>query len=191
MLSFDRSLAVSKSGELVIPPGTMTIPLDSYQFGFQSPVTLGSGGIVHAKASFDELVVHSVFNANSVPLFRTLTSGAHYTKAVLTQVDGSGHLRASWSLGYVFVTSDDLSGGSGALPGEELHFAFASIAEAIPFQDNSGNINSSAAAWNQVTNRDTSSASEYGDIPAPLAVGSIVAAPGANYSYPDPRLNPG
>ena len=72
--------------------------------------------------------MHSVFNANSLALFRSLTSGADYPMVVLSQVNSSGQTIASWSLGLVVVTSDDVSGdGSGAsaergiLPRLRLH----------------------------------------------------------------------
>ena len=101
--------------------------------------------------------MHSVFNANSLALFRSLTSGADYPMVVLSQVNSSGQTIASWSLGLVVVTSDDVSGdGSGALPSEEFYLAFGSITEATPSVTSPGATESTpqTAFFSQITNSD-------------------------------------
>jgi type VI protein secretion system component Hcp len=124
------------------------LSLNTFQFGFHNPVTLGSGnGATVGPVSF-ALDVTTGFSPASPDLFQAVASGDHYDTATLTETNVAGQPIAVWVLGTVFVTDDAVTGNSGALPAEELHFAFADITEGT---------SASTASWSLPTSSDTGS----------------------------------
>ena len=132
----------------------MTIELNSYQFGFQNPVTLGSSSSRSSAgtASFNELVVDTFVDPVSPLLFESLVSGGQYRTAVLTQTNelvGSafGGVVAAWALSDVYVTSDGFTGDSADfLPSEELDLAFGAVTEVTASRPPPGARSTTAAA---------------------------------------------
>jgi type VI protein secretion system component Hcp len=123
----------------------VTIALDSYQFGFQNPVGIGSAtrGAGAGKASFNGLDVSAAFAADSPLLLMNLFSGTGYTSAVLTQNNAGGQPAAVWALNKVIVASDDMGASSGNLPDEALQFEFGAVTEATAAQSASWSLSNS------------------------------------------------
>ncbi len=65
---------------------SVTLPIDSYQFGFHNTPSFGSGGTT-SKATFDALDVTLPLSNGSPALLTALTSAAHYQQATLTLKD--------------------------------------------------------------------------------------------------------
>jgi type VI protein secretion system component Hcp len=108
----------------------VTLNLNTFQFGFHSPVTIRSGHFATAGAtSFDALEVTTAFNKTSPDLFRALASFDHYDTATLTETNAAGQPVAVWVLQTVFVADDVVTGNSGGLPAEGLRFVFGAITE--------------------------------------------------------------
>ncbi len=113
---------------------SVTLPIDSYQFGFHNTPSFGSGGTT-SKATFDALDVTLPLSNGSPALLTALTSAAHYQQATLTLKDSSGQVITTyaWAFNLVFVTDDVVTGSAGAVPEESVSFAFgAGRAEVRP-----------------------------------------------------------
>jgi len=173
----NTSTGPSLPGDLVDPPGPaappmtleltgstgaaltpVTLALDSYQFGFENPTSLGSanGGAGAGKVAFDDLQVTAPYGDASPLLFEVLASGSHYDTAVLTQQNGSGDPVAEWVLDTVFITSDGIqndSADSAATPTEELDLAFGALTEVT---------SANTASWSRLTNTSTGPAAPAG-----------------------------
>ena len=123
----------------------VTLALDSYEFGFENPTTIGgaTGGSVAGKVKFDELTISSRWSGVSPQLFKVFASGSHYATAVLARISGSD-VTVGWVLGTVFMTSNSIHGTSTAVPTETLTMIFGSITAAT-----SGH----TTAWDQILNR--------------------------------------
>ena len=141
-------------------PGTsLTIPLNTYQFGFMNNAPIGWAGASSTKTAFTELDATTVFGSYSAQLFATLVAGGHFSTATLTQNDSAGHTIAVWTLNSLFITQDKFEGAAGDLaPTETLHFVFRGVTERT---------GTSAAAWDQVSN--------VSPTPAPLPPNVTVA----------------
>jgi|GEM_PF-2261596 len=174
----NTSTGPSLPGDLVDPPGPaappmtleltgstgaaltpVTLALDSYQFGFENPISIGPTGATAGTAKFDDLQVTAPLNGESPLLFEVLASESHYDTALLTQRDGSGDPVAEWALDLVFITSDGIQNDSAATPTEELHFAFDALSEGT---------SANTASWSQVANTST----------GPSLPGDLVDPPG-------------
>jgi type VI protein secretion system component Hcp len=145
-----------------------TIILNTFQFGFDDPVTIlkGTSSTVSGLISFDALDVTANLSNASPDLFEALVSGISYDTATLTENNASGQPIAVWVLGNVSITNDAVTGTRGAsgLPVEELKFVFAAITEAN---------NTYTDSWSRVTQQDTGS-----DIPR-LPPGLPLSSPSA------------
>ncbi|HEX4795388.1 MAG TPA: type VI secretion system tube protein Hcp [Humisphaera sp.] len=147
--------------KLELHPSDSTLPavtlgLNSYQFGFANPVTVGTGAGT-GNATFDELLLSTTLSDASPQLFRGVASGG-FDSAVLTQTNAAGIPMAQWVLGGIFLTSDAISGGGVAVPTEQVHVAFGSVRESTAQQ---------TAFWNQVLH-DNEAPGATGDSLAPL-----------------------
>jgi len=171
----NTSTGPSLPGDLVDPPGPaappmtleltgstgaaltpVTLALDSYQFGFENPISIGPTGATAGTAKFDDLQVTAPYGDASPLLFEVLASGSHYDTAVLTQQNGSGDPVAEWVLDTVFITSDGIqndSADSAATPTEELDLAFGALTEVT---------SANTASWSRLTNTSTGPAAPAG-----------------------------
>ena len=109
----------------------VTLALDSYDFTFRNPTTIGSatGGAGAGKVQFDALEVSLPLTADSPELFEVLVRGDHYDQAVLTQRNAAGQPVAVWVLETVFATTHAIDGDSEG-PGEHVTFVFGAVTEA-------------------------------------------------------------
>ncbi len=135
--------------ELTLQPGgqgpAITIPLDTYRFGFQQTVTIGTStsGAGIGKVTFQDLAVAAALGPESPMLFQSLAAGTAFASATLTQLDASGAAVAEWSLGDVLLASDSISGGGSTAPEEDLQLAFGTVTEATRM---------AVRSWDRVTN---------------------------------------
>ncbi len=145
-----------------------TLALNSYQFGFESPTTIGSAtsGAGAGKITFDDLKVSAPLSGASPQLFNVLATGSHYDTAVLTQRNAAGDAEAEWALGTVFLTSDGIAGASTAVPAEAFHLIFGSVTEVT---------SANTVSWNQLTNLQSGPTPPSGVTLAALPVGSAPA----------------
>ena len=141
----------------------MTLALDSYQFGFENPTTIGSSGAGAGKLTFDDLTVSAPLSGASPQLFNVLATGSHYDTAVLTQSNAAGDPEAEWALGTVYLTSDGIADAGAAVPAETFQLIFGSLTEVT---------SANTASWNQITNTENG--------PAPPAGVTLAALPTAS-----------
>jgi type VI protein secretion system component Hcp len=134
----------------------VSIDLNTFQFGIHNSTTVGPTGVVAGTTSFDKLDVTATLSAAAPDLFAALTSGKHYGTVTLKQYDAAGNPAAVWVLGQSFVTDDIISGSAGALPTQEVKFAFGALAQSV---------GTNIAGWSQVTN--SSSSSDIPIVPDP------------------------
>ena len=146
----------------------MTLNLDSYQFGFENPTTIGSatGGAGAGKAKFDDLIVSARLSDASPQLLKALVIGGHFPTAVLTQRNAAGNPVAQWILSTVFLNADGITGSGSAVPTETLHMVFGSVNEATAGH---------SISWNQAENRDGDPTPPTGVTLAPLPPASAPA----------------
>ena len=113
-----------------------TIPVNSYDLGFDKPVVIGSAtsGAGAAKGKFEDLIIQADFGPYSPKLFQATAAGTLFGSAVLTQNDGAGNPIAVWTFNVVLATSDTIIGSAGDLPKESIHFVFGSETEATKEQ---------------------------------------------------------
>ncbi len=111
----------------------VTLPVETYVFGFHTPTTIASGRVTPAKTQFDALEVVAGLNAATTAaadsLFAALTKGAIYPTGVLTQYGADGTPVVAWVLGTVRVTNDTISLDND-VPFIDVKLAFASVTEA-------------------------------------------------------------
>src|SRR5271157_436437 len=157
---------------------SVTLPIDSYQFGFDNTGTIGSSssGAGAGKATFDALDVTLPLGNASPALLAALTGGSHYDTATLTlETLGSGRSAVTvyaWAFNQVFVTDDVVSGSAGAAPEESVSFAFGAAVQKYVPQNPDGTLGTPViTGWSQVNNSSTSS-----DIPT-FDVSTAAAAP--------------
>jgi type VI secretion system secreted protein Hcp len=135
-----------------VPPSP--IQLISFQFGATNPSTIGSAtsGAGAGKVKFNELDVTMPVSDYSPILFENLAAGIHYGTVTLTEwkndVHGSRVAVATWTMGTVLTTSDQITGASGTsdFPTEEVHFVYGQLKESV-----SNNV----AVWSQIRNTAT------------------------------------
>jgi type VI protein secretion system component Hcp len=134
------------------PP--VTLALDSYHFGVSNLATIiDTDGLVDSQAFFQDLEVSAPLSGVAPQMIGLLTTGTHFTTAVLTQRDAAGNPVAEWVMGNGSLTSDVIAGGGTAVPTEALHVAFDSVTEVTSAQSTS---------WNQSTNSNNGPAAPAG-----------------------------
>jgi type VI protein secretion system component Hcp len=162
---------------------TITLALDTFQFGAQHPVILGlTNGQVSAESGrtqFDSLDVTADRSSNSPALFGALAGGAPYKTATLTETNAAGQRVAAWVMSTVYVTGDTTTGTGDTNPtspaAEELELTFGAVSVA----------NSAAAAsWSQVSNAPQAPSPPTGLAPTPVFI------PSPETNFPTLELDP-
>jgi len=148
---------------------TITLALDTFQFGAQHPVILTNGqfSAESGRTQFDSLDVTADRSSNSPALFQALTAGAPYKTATLTETNAAGQPVAAWAMSTVYVTGDTTTGTGDTNPtspaAEELELTFGAVTVA----------NSAAAAsWSQVSNAPQGPPPPTGLAPTPVFIPS-------------------
>jgi type VI protein secretion system component Hcp len=128
------------------------IKLGSFRLGWTKELSIGSksNNTKAARVKIDELDVTMRVGDYSPMLHKSVTTGCHFGTVTLTEwkrAPGRTPVAvATWTMGTVSATADQVTGGSGADSlKEEVHFAYAAIEEAVGNQ---------VTTWNQLTNTD-------------------------------------
>jgi len=138
------------------------IEIYSFSFGASNPTTVSSGqaGLSAGKVSISSFNVMKNADKSSAPLFSALTTGQHYTGALVTLLKAtgsSGVQQPFWLYTFtdVMVESIQWSGSSGGsdTPTESVSFAFGKVAIQYKIQDTATGAmtDGGQASWNLTT----------------------------------------
>jgi type VI secretion system secreted protein Hcp len=107
-----------------LPDGS--IDVQQFNVATSNPTTIGSatGGAGTGKVQFLPLEIIVAPGPQSAALFQVEAVGAHFNTATLTVRDTAARVIETLSFKLVFVSSDAISGSSGAAPIEDLKFAY-------------------------------------------------------------------
>lgn len=135
-LKFDKTI----EGESIIPGFEKAIAIESWNWGASQTSTVhGTGGSGTGKASFSDVNVSFVFDKSVTEMMKSLTTGTHNTKAVLSAVKSGAKNKPYLELTMheVFVTSINMS-GAGEVPAVAATFTFKSFSMDYKIQDKDG-----------------------------------------------------
>jgi type VI secretion system secreted protein Hcp len=142
------------------------IEIYSFSFGGTNPTTVSSGqaGLSAGKVSISSFNIMKNADVSSPLLFSALTTGQHYTGAVVnllkaTGIAGVQQIFWTYTFTDVMVESVQWSGSSGGsdVPSESVSFAFGKVQIDYFTQDTTtGSMtNSGTASWNLTTTSPT------------------------------------
>jgi type VI protein secretion system component Hcp len=163
--SFDPATPPQTS--LTLGDGTSLI-VSTFTFGgaSRSPTRSGAGAGT-GKPMFNGLEVTAALGNGSPQFLSALLTGHRAASAVLTTRDAQGKVLASWSLTGLIVAGDEISGASGGVPTDDYTFAYRTVKETTPANDNSGA--KVSTTWNVLSSEGTGPASVAGTPAAAIA----------------------
>jgi type VI protein secretion system component Hcp len=121
---------------------TISLALDSNEFGFQNSGTSGStgAGAGVGKVSFNNLEVTAPLGGAAPQIFEAMARGTLFGSALLTQRDAAGNPVVYWVLANVEIASDGDTGSSSSPPTEQIQMTFTALSETTSAQTESWDV---------------------------------------------------